>query len=143
VIGSMVAACKDTIQGFERTDISAYTHVGQQLLGACLITPVLLLGGGVRSVLLIGNVTGVIVLVLSFTPLQRAFRNRFGNAAMVGVLTTLADAYSHPDHYGSGHLEALVTGVVSGLLALLASYLLEDRGRRIRSAWSMVTRRRR
>jgi len=90
-----------------------------------------------------GLVTGLIVLVLSFTPLQRAFRNRFGNAAMVGVLTTLADAYSHPDHYGSGHLEALLTGVVSGLLALLASYLLEDRGRRIRSAWSMVTRRRR
>jgi O-antigen/teichoic acid export membrane protein len=70
VIGSMVAACKDTIQGFERTDISAYTHVGQQLLGACLITPVLLLGGGVRSVLLIGNVTGVIVLVLILRTLR-------------------------------------------------------------------------
>lgn len=86
-----------------------------------------------------GLVTGLIVLVLSFTPLQRAFRNRFGNAAMVGVLTALADAYSHPDHYGSGQVEALLTGVVSGLLALLASYLLEDRARRIRSAWSMVT----
>lgn len=86
-----------------------------------------------------GLVTGLIVLVLSFTPMKRLFRNRLGNAAMVGALTALADTYSHPDHYGSGPVEPLVTGVVSGLLALVGSYLLEDRGRRIRSAWSMVT----
>ena len=83
-----------------------------------------------------GVVTGVIVLVLTFTPLRRAFKNRFANASIVGVLTAFADVFSHPDHYGQGYTEAVVTGVVSGLLALAGSYLLEDRARRIRSAWS-------
>ncbi len=48
---SMVAACKDTIRGFERTDIPAITHVGQQLLTAAVIVPVLVFGGGVRATL--------------------------------------------------------------------------------------------
>jgi len=85
-----------------------------------------------------GVVTGVIVLVLTFTPLRRAFKNRFANASIVGVLTAFADVFSHPDHYGQGYTEAVVTGVVSGLLALAGSYLLEDRARRIRSAWSRL-----
>ena len=85
-----------------------------------------------------GVVTGVIVLLLTFTPLRRAFTNRFANASIVGVLTALADVFSHPDHYGQGYTEAVITGVVSGLLALAGSYLLEDRGRRIRSAWSRL-----
>lgn len=49
---SMIAACKDTVRGFERTDIPAITHVGQQLLTALVIVPVLLLGGGMRSSLI-------------------------------------------------------------------------------------------
>ena len=85
-----------------------------------------------------GLVTGLIALALSFTPLKRVFRNRFGNASIVGTLTALADAFSHPDHYGRGYAEPVVTGVVSGLLALAGSYLLEDRGRRVRWAWSVV-----
>ena len=89
-----------------------------------------------------GLVTGVIVLLLSFTPMRGVFRNRFGNAAIVGALTALADVFSHPDHYGSGHVEALVTGIVSASLALAGSYLFEDRARRIRSAWSAVISRR-
>src|SRR5258706_6187087 len=48
---SMIAACKDTIRGFERTDIPAITHVGQQILTAALVVPVLMLGGGMRSTL--------------------------------------------------------------------------------------------
>jgi hypothetical protein len=34
--------------------------------------------------------------------------------------------------------EAIVTGVISGSLALLGSYLLENRARRIRSAWTRL-----
>ena len=85
-----------------------------------------------------GLVTGAIVLLLSFTPMRRAFRNRFGNAAIVATLTAAADAFSHPDHYGSGYVEPIVTGLVSGLLVLAGSYLFEDRARRIRSAWSAL-----
>ena len=89
-----------------------------------------------------GLVTGLVVLALSFTPLRRAFRNRFGNATMVGLLTAAADVFSHPDHYGQGYTEAIVTGFVSGLLALAGSYLFEERARRIRAAWSAVVAKR-
>ncbi len=85
-----------------------------------------------------GLLTGAIVLLLSFTRFIAVFRNRYGNAAVVGVFTAIGDALAHPDHYGSFHREALLTGAVSGLLALAASFLIEDRGRRVRSAWARL-----
>lgn len=85
-----------------------------------------------------GLATGVFALLLSFTPIGRLYRNRFGNAALVGGITTLGDKLSHPSHFGGPWGEALVTGAVSALLALAASYLLEDRARRVRSVWSRL-----
>jgi hypothetical protein len=85
-----------------------------------------------------GLVTGVVALLLSFTPVARLYSNRYGNALVVGGLTTLGDIYSHPNHYGFFHAEALLTGAVSALLALVASYLLEDKARRVRRAWSLL-----
>ncbi len=85
-----------------------------------------------------GLVTGVVALLLSFTPVARLYRHRLGNAAIVGGLTAFGDAYAHPNHYGFLHAEALLTGAVSALLALVASYLFEDRARRVRSAWSRL-----
>ena len=85
-----------------------------------------------------GLATGVLVLILSFTPFVGLFRNRYGNALAVGGLTALGDAYSHANHYGIAYTEAIVTGVVSGLLALAIGYLTEDRGRRLRMAWARL-----
>ena len=85
-----------------------------------------------------GIVTGIVALLLSFTPVARLYRNRYGNALVVGGITALGDAYSHPNHYGFFHAEALLTGAVSALLALVASYLLEDRARRVRAAWASL-----
>ncbi len=85
-----------------------------------------------------GLVTGVLVLLLSLTPLSRFFRNRYGNALAVGGLTALGDAYSHA-HHGIGYAEVILTGLVSGLLALAGAYLLEDRARRLRGAWRRIT----
>ena len=91
-----------------------------------------------------GLVTGVVALLLSLTPVALLYGNRYGNAFIVGAVTALGDAYSHANHYGFFHAEALMTGAVSAMLALLASYLLEDRGRRLRDAWTdLRTRRRR
>ena len=87
-----------------------------------------------------GLATGVLVLLLSFTPLVGFFRNRYGNALTVGVLTALGDAYSHANHYGIAYVEPIVTGVISGLLALAIGYLMEDRARRIRTAWARLSR---
>ena len=85
-----------------------------------------------------GLLTGVVALLLSLTPVARLYPNRYGNALVVGAVTALGDAYSHANHYGFFHAEALLTGVVSALLALLSSFLLEDRGRRIRAAWATL-----
>jgi hypothetical protein len=57
---------------------------------------------------------------------------------MVGVLTALADAWSHPGRFGFEYGEALLTGLVSGVLALAGSFVLEDRARRVRQMWARV-----
>jgi len=85
-----------------------------------------------------GLATGVLALVLSFTPVARLYRNRYGNALVVGGITAFGDALSHPNHYGFLHAEALLTGAVSAGLAVVASYLLEDRGRRVRALWASL-----
>jgi len=85
-----------------------------------------------------GIVTGVVALLLSFTPVARLYPNRYGNALVVGAITALGDAYSHPNHYGFFHAEALLTGAVSAALAVVASFLLEERGRRVRAFWSSL-----
>lgn len=85
-----------------------------------------------------GLLTGVLVLFLTFTPAARLFTNRYGNALVVGLLTAIGDAFSHPGHYGIPGLEAVVTGVASGLLALAGSFIFEDRARRLRALWARL-----
>ncbi len=86
-----------------------------------------------------GVVTGALALFLSFTPVGRLYGHRWGNALLVGMLTAFADAWSHPNHFGFEHAEALLTGLVSALLVLAGSYLFEDRARRVRAAWARLT----
>lgn len=85
-----------------------------------------------------GLLTGLLAVLLTFTPAAKLYENRYGNAAIVGLLTAIGDTYAHASHYRLPYVEHILTGVVSGLLALLASYLLEDRARRIRVAWARV-----
>jgi ABC-type thiamin/hydroxymethylpyrimidine transport system permease subunit len=80
-----------------------------------------------------GITTGLVAVALSFTPLRGLFRNRYGNALVVGVLTALADAFVHVDHYSGWHAEALLTGTVSGLLAVAGSFATEFAVRRLRA----------
>jgi hypothetical protein len=85
-----------------------------------------------------GLLTGLLAVFLTFTPAARLYGHRYGNALIVGLLTTIGDAYSHMSHYGISYVEHIATGVVSGILTLAASYLLEDRARRLRTAWARV-----
>lgn len=85
-----------------------------------------------------GLLTGVLAVLLTFTPAARLYANRYGNAVVMGCLTALGDAYSHTSHYRIHVLEHLLTGVMSGLFALAASFLFEDRARRIRTVWLRV-----
>ncbi|HEY2256041.1 MAG TPA: hypothetical protein VGI11_10420 [Variovorax sp.] len=86
-----------------------------------------------------GLATGVLAVLLTFTPAARLYGHRYGNAAVVGALTMLGDAYSHSSHYTMiPYFEAIVTGLVSGLITLAGSYLLEDRARRLKAVWMRV-----
>lgn len=83
-----------------------------------------------------GLFTGLLAVLLTFTPAAKLYGNRYGNALVVGVLTMLGDAYSHASRYRIPYIEHIATGITSGLLALVASYLFEDRARRVREAWA-------
>jgi hypothetical protein len=85
-----------------------------------------------------GLLTGLLAVLLTFTPAAKLYGNRYGNAALVALLTAIGDAYAHSSHYRLPYVEHILTGVVSGILALVASYLLEDRARRIRAAWARI-----
>jgi len=85
-----------------------------------------------------GLATGILALLLTLTPVGKLFAHRYGNALMVGSLTALADAWSHPGRFGLAYGEALLTGLVSGLLALLGSFVFEDRARRVRRVWARI-----
>ena len=87
-----------------------------------------------------GLFTALLAVLLTFTPAKKLYANRYGNAVLVGLLTMLGDAYAHPGHYGAPYVEHVLTGVVSGLLALAASYVLDDRARPIRAVWARASR---
>ncbi|QSN64667.1 hypothetical protein [Caballeronia sp. M1242] len=85
-----------------------------------------------------GLLTGLLAVLLTFTPATKLYGNRYGNALLVGLLTALGDAYSHASHYSNPYVEHILTGVVSGIFALIASFLFEDRARRIRDIWARI-----
>jgi hypothetical protein len=85
-----------------------------------------------------GLATGMLAVLLTFTPAAKLYANRYGNALVVGFLTMLGAAYSRTNHYGIPFAEVVVTGVISGLLALAGSYLFEDRARRLRATWTRI-----
>jgi len=99
-----------------------------------------ILDGGHWSIALqTGLATGALAILLTFTPAASLYANRYGNAAVVVSLTFLGDVHAHSRHDGVRLGESALTAVVSGVLALVASYVLEDRARRVRSAWAAVT----
>ena len=77
-----------------------------------------------------GLLTGLLAVLLTFTPVAKLYANRYGNALVVGVLTMLGDGYSHTSHYRIPYVEHIVTGAISGALTLAASYLRRPRATR-------------
>jgi hypothetical protein len=82
--------------------------------------------------------TGILALLLTFTPAGRLFSHRYSNALLMGVLTAVADYWSHPGRFEIAAGEALLTGLVSGVIVLATSILIEDRARRVRNAWAWM-----
>jgi hypothetical protein len=82
-----------------------------------------------------GLLTGLLAVFLTFTPAAGLYSNRYGNATIVGILTVIGDIYSHSSMYRHPFVEHFLTGVMSALITLAASYLLENQARRLRLAW--------
>ena len=82
--------------------------------------------------------TGILAILLTLTPVGRLFANRYSNALVMGILTAIADAWSHPGRFGIEYGEALLTGLVSGLIVLATSFVIEDRARLVRNAWARI-----
>lgn len=82
--------------------------------------------------------TALLAVLLTFTPLRSWFTHRYRNALLMGLLTALADAWSHPGRGQFTYGEAILTGIVSGLLTLAASYVFEDGARRLRKGWAKL-----
>ncbi len=85
-----------------------------------------------------GLLTGCLAVLLTFTPARKLYSHRYGNALVVGILTMVGDVYSHASHYRYPFAEHVMTGVISGVLTLIASFLFEDRARRVRGAWARL-----
>jgi len=69
-----------------------------------------------------GTLTGIAFVLTSFIT---RINNKWGNAAVTGILTAMADIVIHPTHFGLWWTEAVVTGVGAGILALI---LLNTKG---------------
>jgi O-antigen/teichoic acid export membrane protein len=64
LLASLGAAYQDAARGFERTDVTAIGRIGGQLIGAALVLPVLLMGGGLMAVLIAGLIGNSLILPL-------------------------------------------------------------------------------
>lgn len=72
-----------------------------------------------------GSITGV-AATLTFLVFKKD--TKWFNVGLVGLLTTVADALTHPTHFGSHELtEAVATGVAASFLAYLYHTLWKDR----------------
>jgi polysaccharide transporter, PST family len=90
ILNSFAGATKSTIRGFERTDIPAYAHVGQQVIGTIVLIPVLLLGGGLLGMLgsqIAVSAATVLALLLMLKPVGVG-RLHFDRSAVRPLLTT-------------------------------------------------------
>jgi O-antigen/teichoic acid export membrane protein len=70
MLSSVVNAFKDTIRGFERTDLPAIAQVGQQFLITLIVAAVLFAGGKLRAVLTSEVFVVAIVLVVLWPMLR-------------------------------------------------------------------------
>jgi lipopolysaccharide exporter len=71
--GTLSGACQDVFRGFERTDFAAASYVGWQFLSAAAVVPTLLLGGGLRGLLVAQVVCAALgtAFVLKMLPRMR------------------------------------------------------------------------
>lgn len=89
-----------------------------------------------------GLLAGAFAMLLTFSPIGRLHNSRYGHALLVGIVAVVADVLSHLGRYpqpqehwfNAYHLEALLTGALSAVLALIGSYVVAG----LRGVWSDI-----
>jgi O-antigen/teichoic acid export membrane protein len=76
LLTAFVAAGKDTVRGLERMRVPAYAHVGQQLLVAAFVIPVVMLGGQLPAAVLAQGAACAVILVYVCLALRPAGVNK-------------------------------------------------------------------
>ncbi|HVR18191.1 MAG TPA: oligosaccharide flippase family protein [Polyangiaceae bacterium] len=61
LLGTLMTACQDVVKGFERTDVTAKSQLGQQVLSILIVVPTLLLGGRLIAALVSQAVVSALV----------------------------------------------------------------------------------
>ena len=69
-----------------------------------------------------GLITGIGVLILSFFT-HRWLGNKYVVAAITGGMCFIADLLAHPSHFGDFTTEAIVTGVITGMISLAVNFV--------------------
>jgi len=70
-----------------------------------------------------GFLTGIMAVAVAVFGNQKMQDNKYVVAGVTGFLTTIADLFMHPSHFGGARTEAIVTGIGAGLLCLALSNL--------------------
>ena len=85
--------------------------------------------------LLIAAQTGVIAGGLAFFVAWFAqFQKYWAMPLLLGACTALADFYVHPGSFGSFATEAMVTGLVAGIISLGVALIIRFRKRRLEAS---------
>jgi O-antigen/teichoic acid export membrane protein len=92
-VASFGTAGQDTIRGFERTDVAAYSNVGGLFLTALLVIPTLFLGGRIRGVLLAQTAASALVGLFVWRNLRPAGVGRL-SFRFDAVKTLLSHGYA-------------------------------------------------
>jgi hypothetical protein len=72
-----------------------------------------------------GAITGSLAVIVTVFGNEQIQDNKYVIAGLTGFLTTFADLFVHPSHFGGPTTEAIMTGVGAGLLCLAFSHLRE------------------
>jgi hypothetical protein len=70
-----------------------------------------------------GLLTGIMAVAVAIFGNEELQHNKYALAGMTGFLTTIADFFVHPSHFGGQYTESIVTGIGAGLLCFALSHL--------------------
>jgi O-antigen/teichoic acid export membrane protein len=110
-VSTLGKSIRDVVRGYERADISAYAHVGGQILIVALVVPTLVMGGGLQAALWANLVASAVLLV----PLWRVI-HPVGIPRLTVRAETLRKLYQDGKPFLLGGLIVMLQPVIDALV---------------------------